>query len=116
MRAFNAMQSLFRAIAQILHDKSGASATVVAIALPGLIGFGALGAETGVWFTLKLQNQSAADAAALSAAYQIIAGKINGTSDLTPVSSEAATRNGYRGITPAVVYPYSGDVGRHGGA
>ena len=105
MTSSNPVRSLFSAIARILHDKSGASATVVAIALPGLIGFGALGAETGVWFTLKLQNQSAADAAALSAAYQIIAGKINVISDLTPVSSEAATRNGYRGITPAVVYP-----------
>jgi hypothetical protein len=110
MRSFNPVRSLFRAIERILHDKCGASATVVAIALPGLIGFGALGAETGVWFTLKLQNQSAADAAALSAAYEIIAGKINAISDLTPASSEAATRNGYRGITPAVVYPYSDDI------
>jgi len=114
MRALNSVRSLFRAIARILQDKSGASATVVAIALPGLIGFGALGAEAGVWFTLKLQNQSAADAAALSAAYQIIAGKISVISDLTPASSEAATRNGYRGITPAVVYPYSDDIVSNG--
>ena len=114
MTSFNPVRSLFSAIACILHDKSGASATVVAIALPGLIGFGALGAETGVWFTLKLQNQSAADAAALSAAYQIIAGKINVIRDLTPASSEAATRNGYRGITPAVVYPYSDEIVTNG--
>src|SRR5258708_8038867 len=114
MRVFNAMQSMFRAIAQILHDKSGASATMVAIALPGLIGFGALGAETGVWFTIKLQNQSATDAAALSAAYEIIAGKINVISDLTPAASEAATRNVYRGTTPAVVYPYSDEIVTNG--
>jgi Putative Flp pilus-assembly TadE/G-like len=114
MTSSNPVRSLFGAIARILYDNSGASATIVAIALPGLIGFGALGAETGVWFTLKLQNQSAADAAALSAAYQIIAGKIDVISDLTPVSSEAATRNGYRGITPAVVYPYSDDIVSNG--
>jgi Flp pilus assembly protein TadG len=81
MTSSNPVRSLFSAIARILHDKSGASATIVAIALPGLIGFGALGAETGVWFTLKLQNQAAADAAALSAAYQIITEKTNVISD-----------------------------------
>jgi Flp pilus assembly protein TadG len=110
MTSFNPVRSLFSAIARILHDESGASATVVAIALPVLIGFGALGAETGVWYTLKLQSQSAADAAALSAAYQIIAGKLDVISDLTPAASEAATRNGYRGTTPAVVYPYSDGI------
>jgi Flp pilus assembly protein TadG len=108
------VRSLFSAIARIWHDKSGASAMMVAIALPGLIGFGALGAETGVWFTIKLQNQSAADAAALSAAYQIIAGKLNAVSDLTPAASEAATRNGYKGTTPTVVYPYSDSIVSNG--
>jgi len=55
--------------------RGGASATIVAIAFPVLIGFGALGAETGVWFTFKLRSQSAADAAALAAAYEVIAGR-----------------------------------------
>jgi Flp pilus assembly protein TadG len=114
MMSFNPVRSLFSAVARILHDKSGASAMMVTIALPGLIGFGALGAETGVWFTIKLQNQSAADAAALSAAYEIIAGKTNAISDLTPAASEAATRNGYKGTTPAVVYPYSDDIVSNG--
>ena len=68
----NFERCLLSRIARIFPDNSGASATILAIALPGLIGFGALGAETGVWFTLKLQNQSAADAAALSAAYQVV--------------------------------------------
>jgi hypothetical protein len=102
--------SLFDAGAQILHDNRGASAMLVAIALPGLIGFAALGAETGVWYTIKLQNQSAADAAALSAAYQVIAGKTNLNGDLTPAASEAAGQNGYKGTTPVVVYPYSDSI------
>jgi hypothetical protein len=110
MMSVDLARSLFGAIARILHDKSGASATIVAIALPGLIGFGALGAETGVWFTIKLQNQAAADAAAISAAYQVIAGKTNIAGDLTPAASEAATRNGYKGISPSVNYPYSDGV------
>jgi len=71
----DAMPPRFGAIARIFRDTRGASATIVAIALPVLIGFGALGAETGVWFTFKLRSQSAADAAALAAAYEVIAGR-----------------------------------------
>ena len=81
---------------------------MVAIALPGLMGFAALGAETGVWFTIKLQNQSAADAAALSAAYEIIAGNPN--DQLVAAASEAAAQNGYRGSTPTVIYPYTDET------
>ena len=108
------MPSLFRTIARIFYDNRGASAALVAIALPVLIGFGALGAETGVWFTIKLQNQSGADAAAISAAYEIIAGKTDATSDLTPAANEEATRNGYEGSTPAVIYPYSDTIVSNG--
>ncbi|MBV8131817.1 MAG: hypothetical protein JO282_04815 [Alphaproteobacteria bacterium] len=108
------MPSLFAAIARIFDDNRGTSAALVAIALPVLIGFGALGAETGVWFTIKLQNQSGADAAAISAAYELIAGKTDATSDLTPAANEEATRNGYKGSTPAVIYPYSDTIVSNG--
>jgi Flp pilus assembly protein TadG len=101
------VRSLQSVIARIFEDKSGATATLVAIALPALIGFGALSAETGLWFTIKLQNQSAADAAAIAAAYQIIAGEINVVTELAPAASEAATQNRYMGNTPAVTYPYN---------
>ena len=87
---------------------------IVAIALPGLIGIGALGVETGVWFTIKLQNQSAADSAAISVGYEVIAGKTNVTGDLTRAADEAARRNGYKGSTPAVVYPYSDGIVTNG--
>jgi hypothetical protein len=104
--ALRRVRRLLALIARTLHDDCGASAAIVAIALPALIGFGALGAETGAWFTIKLRNQSAADAAAISAAYQVIAGKTNVFADLTPAASEAATQNGYAGNTPVVGYPY----------
>lgn len=103
----NLARSWLSAIAQIFSEQQGASATIVAIALPGLIGFGALGAETGAWFTIKLQNQSAADAAAISVAYEVIAGKTNPTSELMPAASAAAAQNGFKGSTPTVIYPYS---------
>jgi Putative Flp pilus-assembly TadE/G-like len=108
------LQPLFTATARMLSDKSGASAAIVAIALPGLIGFGALGAEAGVWFAIKTRNQSAADAAAISAAYEVIAGTTDATSGLTLAASKAAISNGYQGATPAVTYPYSDAILNNG--
>jgi Flp pilus assembly protein TadG len=101
------VQSVLGAIALILHDDRGVSAAIVAIALPSLIGLGALGVETGAWFTTKLRNQSAADAAAISAAYEVLAGKTNVINDLAPAAGEAAARNSYNGTAPVVDYPYS---------
>jgi hypothetical protein len=92
-------------VARLLRDQNGVSAAIVAIALPGLMGCAALGVETGIWFAIKLQNQSAADAAAISAAHEVIAGKSIG--ELTAAASEAAAQNGFRGSAPTVVYPYN---------
>jgi Flp pilus assembly protein TadG len=105
---------LLDAIARVWRDNRGASATIVAITLPVLIGFGSLGAETGLWYTIKRQNQSAADAAAISAAYEVIAGKTNLTNNLTPAASEAAIQNGYTGTAPLVVHPYSDSIVQNG--
>ena len=106
--------ALLSAIARFSHDRRGVSATIVAIALPGLIGFSAFAVETGLWYTIKLQNQSAADAAAISAAYQVIADKTSVTDNLIPAASEAAAQNGYSGSTPTVVYPYSDSIVSNG--
>lgn len=108
------VRSLCGVIARILRDTTGATAAIVAIALPGLIGMSALGVETGVWFAIKLQNQSAADAAAISAAYELIAGKSNVTGGLTAAADEAARRNGYKGSVPAVVTPYNDGIVTNG--
>jgi len=105
---------LMNLIARCLHDRRGASAALVALTLPALIGFGGLGVETGLWYTVKRQNQSAADAAAISAAYEIIYDLAHGTTptavNLTPAATEAATQNGYSGATPVVTYPFSDTI------
>jgi Flp pilus assembly protein TadG len=108
------VRSLWAATAHIFRDTTGATATIVAIALPGLIGMSALGVETGVWFAIKLQNQSAADAAAISAAYEVIAGKSNVTGGLTAAADEAARRNGYKGSVPAVFTPFNDGIVTNG--
>ena len=108
------IRSLSGTIARLVRDRSGAAATIVVIALPALIGMSALGVETGVWFAIKLQNQSAADSAAVSAAYEVIAGKTNLTGELTAAADEAARRNGYKGSLPVVAAPYSDGIVTNG--
>jgi Flp pilus assembly protein TadG len=108
------VRSLWSVIARIFRDQGGATATIVAIAFPCLIGMSALGVETGVWFAVKLQNQSAADSAAISAAYEVIAGRTDVTGELTAAAGEAARRNGYNGNVPAVVTPFNDGIVTNG--
>src|SRR6266849_5819469 len=97
-----------RGLFWLLSDERGAAAVLVAIALPVLFAFGALAINSGLWFTMKRQNQSAADAAALSAAYEVMAG----TANATPAATQAATQNGWvnTGTAPAVNVAYSDAV------
>jgi Flp pilus assembly protein TadG len=82
----------------------------VAAVFPVLIGFETLGVETGLWYMIKRQDQSAADAAAIAAAHEIIAGKTDLADDLIPAASAAAEHNGYAGTAPQIVYPYGDSV------
>ena len=103
----NALGNQLPVVSRLFHDSSGASAMMLAVVLPSMIGFSALAVETGMWYAIKTQNQSAADAAAISAAYQVIAGKTDITADLLPAATEAAERNAYHGTTPAVSYAHT---------
>ena len=108
------VHALLDAITRFLRDNRGATAAVVAAALPVLIGFETLGVETGLWYLIKWQSQSAADAAAIAAAYELIAGKTDVAGDLAPAASEAAAHNGYTGTAPRIVYPYSDGIVANG--
>jgi Flp pilus assembly protein TadG len=101
-----------KALLRLLRDQRGVTAVLVALTVPVLLLFGGLAIDTGAWFTTKRQIQSAADAAALSAAYEVIAGIAN----LVPAATEAAGQNYYTGYAPTatcagggplVCYPYS---------
>src|SRR5260370_18331451 len=67
------LRSGFRLVRRLLGDRRGATAILFAVLLPVLIRFAGLGVETGLWYTIKRQNQTAADEAALPAALEIIA-------------------------------------------
>src|SRR6266851_10179269 len=89
-----------RGLLWLLSDERGAAAVLVALTLPVLFAFGALAINSGLWYTMKRQNQSAADAAALSAAYQVVAmwPSPSVVNHLIPAATEAAaSQNGYAG-------------------
>jgi hypothetical protein len=81
--------------------------------MPIMLAIAGLGIDAGWWYTIKRQNQSAADAAAVSAAYEVAANLTDVTNNLTPAAKQAATQNGWvndanppAGLTPiAVTYP-----------
>jgi uncharacterized membrane protein len=54
-----------------MRDKRGVTRVLGAIGFPVLIGLAALGAGTGLGYVINRHDQSAADAAALSAAYDV---------------------------------------------
>jgi Putative Flp pilus-assembly TadE/G-like len=100
-RARRAMtvSAVSRSLLQLRRDERGVTAVIITLTLPVLFAFGALVINSGLWFTIKRQNQSAADAAAISAAYEVMAGNTDVTNNLIPAATEAAgpTQNGYVG-------------------
>jgi hypothetical protein len=87
----------------------------VAAAISALIGFTGLGVETGLWYAMKRQNQSAADVAALSGAFELLAGKTY--PDICGFAKRDATLNGFTfqgfacpAATPACTSPASGQM------
>ena len=87
----------------------------VALAATVLIGFVGLGAETGLWYAVMRQDQSAADAAAISGAYEVAAG--GAYSDICGLAERDAASNGFTfqsytcpGTSPGCTNPSSGQM------
>src|SRR5215469_464781 len=57
-------------LAGLIHTQTGFVAVTIVLLISALIGFTRLSAEVGTWHALKRQNQTAADAAALSTAFE----------------------------------------------
>lgn len=72
------------------RDPRGAVALAVAVLLPVLIGFAGIGVEVGMWFAVQRQNQSATDAAAISAALEYAA-QIESGATTNPAAAAATT-------------------------
>jgi hypothetical protein len=103
------------ALSRLLRQTDGVTLPLVAAAITALIGFTGLGVETGLWYAIKRQNQSAADVAALSGAFELLAAK--GYPDICGFAQRDATRNGFTfasftcpTTTPACTTPSSGQM------
>lgn len=91
---------------RLWRDRRGVTAILLALGLPMMIGFAGLGVETGLWYTTKWQNQSAADNAALSAALELGAG--NGCADYSKMAVYAAGQDGFTPTSSSLPCPGSG--------
>jgi hypothetical protein len=103
------------ALLRLRRDDRGITAPLLALSLAVLIGMAGLGAETGLWYTIKRVNQSAADAAALSGAFEVLAGQPY--ADMCGFAQRDAERNGFvfasytcPGSTPGCTSPASGQM------
>ena len=108
---------------RLASDTRGATLALVAASITALIGFTGLGVETGLWYAMKRQNQSAADVAALSGAFELLAGQSNGLSqntvypDICNLAERDAARNNFTfnsfscpTTTPACTSPSTGQM------
>lgn len=96
-----------RLAASLLPDTGGATAAIFAIALPVLVGMGALAVDVGIWNVQKRQAQGAADQAAYSAAVAAKAGAnaTNATTDAHAIAAGMGFVNGANGVTITVNSP-----------
>jgi len=106
--AFVALRRLSR---RFVRDERGVILALAGMMMTVLALVIGLGVEVGWWYALQRQNQSAADAAALSAAYEYAHSNLTlTTAQLTPFATAAANRNKYAGDTPIVTLPGAGQV------
>lgn len=78
-------------LSRLLKDARGSVLVPVALLLPVLVGMLSLGVETALWFASKRDLQSAADAGALSGAWEVQAGSSGGT--VSQLASADARKN-----------------------
>src|SRR5918912_1297247 len=83
---------------RVAAETAGGTGVVFALALPVVLGATGLDIETGLWYVEKQRLQVAADAAALSAAYERAAGRPD---SMQTAALQDAAKNGFSNVAPA---------------
>lgn len=103
---------------RLARDSRGATAAIFAIAMPLLVGMGALAVDVGIWNVQKRQAQGAADQAAYSAAASSKSGNnaTNATTDARAITAGMGFVHNANGVTVTVNSPptsgqFSGQTG-----
>ncbi len=92
-----------------IAGREGGITAMFAIGLPVIVGMAGLAIETGLWYQSRRELQSAADAAALAGALELV--RANPT-NVTTAATSAAVRNGFVDASPStktITHPYAGD-------
>jgi len=98
------------AFPRLLRSEDGFVIAIVAVLVfSAFVVLGGLAVEAGLWYALKRQDQSAADAAALAAAFEyaggIETGLQTGPTDAPGAAISAVSSNGFSAVQPPTVTP-----------
>jgi Flp pilus assembly protein TadG len=89
-----------RLAAAVLRDRTGGTALFFALAAPVVIGAAGIGVETGMWYMTRRHAQTAADAAAVAGAMQLLRGQ---STAMTTAAVADSARNGFPNTSPNTV-------------
>src|ERR1700733_13968934 len=94
-------------LARLLRDEAGVQLILVALLLPVFIGVAALGTESGLWAFAHMNQQGAADSAAMSATVAFSEGEspANMLLEAEAISAQYGYVNGTSGVTVTVNNP-----------
>jgi hypothetical protein len=84
-----------RLLNRLWHEQSGSTLVLFAFALPAMLGLGAIGVETGLWYVSKRVIQTQADAGALGGAFAKVWQRSDAEAEAAALKE--AQRNGYDG-------------------
>ena len=101
-RALAAFRAVF---GPVWRDERGVTLAITAVTMTALLAITGLAVDAGWWYALHRQNQSAADASAISAGYELLDHGSWMATELTPFATTASEDNGYSGTTPDVSCP-----------
>ncbi len=92
-------------LAKLQSAQEGFVAVMVAFLIAAIIGVAGLATEAGMWYALKRQNQTATDAAALTAAFEYAGRIVTGVSTNNPsaAATSTASNNQFNTATPNTV-------------
>src|SRR5690242_16537754 len=85
---------------QLLADKRGTVAIIFGMTLPVLVGMAGLGVEAGLWYRTKRAEQTAADAAAIAGALELLH---SNKSNMVAAARSDSALNGYPNSSPNTV-------------
>jgi len=84
--------------------RDGATAIVVGLSLPVLVGFMGLGTEIGLWYLEKRELQEAADSAAMAGSREFVANQANQAA-MEAAAASAAAKSGFLSVSQVLNQP-----------